>query len=194
MDIKASAKHLRMSPRKVRLVVDLVRGKKVDQALAQLKFSPKAATLPVSKLVQSAIANAVNNYELSEDNLYIKEIKVDEGATLKRWMPRAHGRATPLRKRTSHISIVLGEIKDSGKKEAKKQKVVAPVKIGQQPKEDEGVKVANKDDKKKVATAETSEQGKDIIDPRGEGKGKNTKLEGGAAKGFSKKVFRRKSG
>ena len=73
--------------------------------------------MPISKLVKSAIANAVNNFDLSEDNLYIKEIKVDEGPTLKRWMPRAHGRATPLRKRTSHVYVTLGEIKDSGEKE-----------------------------------------------------------------------------
>ncbi|MFH1413088.1 MAG: 50S ribosomal protein L22 [bacterium] len=190
MQVLAKARFIRMSPRKVRLVVDLVRNKKTDKALDQLKFVNKAAALPISKLINSAIANAVNNFELDKDNLYIKEIKVDEGPTLKRWMPRAHGRATPLRKRTSHISVTLGEIKDSGVKKAKKQKVEAPVKIGEKPKQEEEKTAKAKDE----AKPEIKEQDKEIIDPRGEGKGKHTKIEGGAAKGFKNKIFRRKSG
>ncbi|KKR13268.1 MAG: 50S ribosomal protein L22 [Candidatus Falkowbacteria bacterium GW2011_GWA2_39_24] len=193
MEVKASAKYIRISPRKVRLVVDLVRGQKLPAALNQLQFSPKGASLPVSKLIKSAQANAVNNFELQADNLFVKEIKVDEGPTLKRWMPRAHGRATPLRKRTSHISVVLGELKDSGVKEAKKQKIAEPTKLGQQPKEDEGIKVAAKDALQKAGQAETKDQGQEIVDPRGEGRGQHTKIEG-RTKGFSSKVFRRKSG
>ena len=123
MEIKANVKHLRTSARKTRLVVDLVRGMQVEKALDQLKFVNKRVTKSVEKLINSAIANAENTYDLSKDNLFIKEIRVDEGATLKRWMPRAHGRATPIRKRTSHISVVLGELKDSGEKKAKKQKI-----------------------------------------------------------------------
>lgn len=196
MEVKAKAKHIRISPRKVRLVVDLVRGMNVGNALNQLKFTNKKAAGPIQKLIDSAIANAVNDFELEKSNLFIKEIKVDEGATMKRWMPKARGRATPIRKRTSHISLILGELVDSGKVEAKKQKIEKPMKLGEKPKKDEGVKVASKKDVKeedKKVDAET-EKGKKIIDPRGEGHGKHAKIEGKNEKGFAKKIFRRKSG
>jgi len=129
---------------------------------------------------------------LDKNNLFIKEIRVDEGATLKRWMPRAHGRATPLRKRNSHIMINLAEIKDSGEKKAKKQKIEDPVKMDGKVQENE-VKVDKKEKKGDKKGAE-KELGKEIVDPRREGKGKNTKIEGSEKKGFTSKVFRRKSG
>ncbi len=116
MEVKASLKHLRTSPRKVRLVADLVRGLKVDKALNKLSLTNKKVALPLYKLLMSAISNAENNFELKKDNLLIKEIRVDDGATLKRWMPRAHGRATPIRKRSSHVMITLAEIVESKKK------------------------------------------------------------------------------
>lgn len=191
MEIKAKAKHIKASPRKVRLVVDVIRGLRVDQALDQLTFVNKKATGSVEKLVKSAIANALNNFELKEDNLFVKEIRVDEGPTMKRWQPRARGRACPIRKRTSHVSLVLGELVDSGEVKAKKQKVAAPIKLGAKAKEDEGVKVK---DSKETAKPETDEKGKKTVDPRGEGKGKNTKIEGKSTKAFGNKVFRRKSG
>jgi len=137
MEVKASVKHLKMSPRKVRLVIDLIRKMPVDTALNQLKFTNKKATGPVSKLIKSAIANGVNTFSLSQDNLYIKEIRSDEGVTLKRWMPRAHGRATSLRKRGCHLSLVLAEIKESGKKEKKVVKAADPVKLEKLAKEGE---------------------------------------------------------
>lgn len=108
--MKASATHIRISPRKVRMVVDTVRGKSVSQALSILGFTRKKAALPVQKLLKSAVANAVENDGVSDaDVLMIDRITVDEGPTLKRFMPRARGRATPIRKRTSHIRIVLRE-------------------------------------------------------------------------------------
>jgi large subunit ribosomal protein L22 len=108
--MKASATHIRISPRKVRLVVDTVRGKSVSQALSILGFTRKKAALPVQKLLKSAVANAVENGSISDvDTLIIDRIMVDEGPTLKRYMPRARGRATPIRKRTSHIRILLRE-------------------------------------------------------------------------------------
>lgn len=108
--MKASATHIRISPRKVRLVVDTVRGKSVSQALSILGFTRKKAALPVQKLLKSAVANAVENDGISDvDTLVIDRIMVDEGPTLKRFMPRARGRATPIRKRTSHIRIMLRE-------------------------------------------------------------------------------------
>ena len=108
--MRASATHIRISPRKVRMVVDTVRGKSVSQALSILGFTRKKAALPVQKLLKSAVANAVENDGISDvDTLVIDRIMVDEGPTLKRFMPRARGRATPIRKRTSHIRIILRE-------------------------------------------------------------------------------------
>lgn len=109
MEVKAFARHIRMSPRKVRLVADLVRGLDVSKAEAQLKFYRKAAARPVLKLVQSAAANATNNFKLNADGLFIKKITVDGGPVLKRWRARAFGRAAGIKKRTSHISVVLDE-------------------------------------------------------------------------------------
>lgn len=109
---KAIARYVRISPRKVRQVVDLVRGKKVSDALAILQFTPKGATEPVTKVLQSAVANAEHNYEMDADALFVKEIYVDEGPTLKRIKPRAMGRADQIRKRTSHITVVVGEKKE----------------------------------------------------------------------------------
>ncbi len=196
MDVKAKAKYIRISPRKVRLVVDVIRGMQVEKALDQLNFINKRATVPVRKLLNSAIANATNNFELEKSNLYIKEIKVDEGPTLKRWMPRAHGRATMIRKRTSHISVILGELVDSGKREAKKEKVKEPIKLTTKPKEEEGIKVSKKDKIKETEKPATHLEDKSelIKDPRREGRGKHTEIEGNVKKGFVNKIFRRKSG
>ena len=108
--MKASAKHVRISPRKVRMVVDTVRGKSVSQAMSLLTFTRKKAAKPVQKLLRSAVANAAENDGIDDvDALMIDQIMVDEGPTLKRYMPRARGRATPIRKRTSHIRITLRE-------------------------------------------------------------------------------------
>jgi large subunit ribosomal protein L22 len=197
MEIKAKAKHIKMSPRKVRLVVDVARGKEVQAVLEQLKFINKLAVKPVVKLINSAVANAKHNFEIEPDNLYVKEIKVDEGPTLRRWMPRAFGRATPLRKRTSHINLVLSEIKESGVKQAKKQKIEAPIKLESKPKEEGEVKIVDKtkEIKEKMEEKEAaSEKDKSIVDLRGEGRGKHTKIEGKSHKGFVGKIFRRKSG
>ena len=109
---KAIARYVRISPRKVRQVVNLIRGKKVSDALAILQFTPKGATEPVTKVLKSAVANAEHNYELDTDALVVSEIFVDEGPTLKRIKPRAMGRADQIRKRTSHITVVVGEKKE----------------------------------------------------------------------------------
>jgi len=105
----ATLRWLRMSPRKVRLVADQIRGKGVEEALNLLTFSPKAASEPLAKLVRSAVANAdvKGGYDL--DRLYLKVMTVDEGSTWRRWRPRAMGRATRIRKRTSHITVELAE-------------------------------------------------------------------------------------
>lgn len=113
MEITAKAKFIRMSPRKVRLVIDMIRGKKAGDALDILNFSTRWAKEPALRVLKSAIANAEHNFKLQKDNLYIKTIKADGGPMMKRWSPRAFGRAAPVRKRTSHITIVLDEIKDA---------------------------------------------------------------------------------
>ena len=106
---RATVKHVRISSRKVQIVVDLIRGKKVDQAQAILTYTPKAAAPVVLKLLNSAIANAENNLAMNRDNLYVAEVYADQGMTLKRYWPRSHGRADQILKRTSHITIVLDE-------------------------------------------------------------------------------------
>ncbi len=112
MQAKAVAKYIRISPRKVMQVADLVRGKKIGEALAILKFTPKGSALPIEKVVKSAIANAEHNYEMDTDALYISQIHIDQGPTLKRFKPRAMGRADLIRKRTSHITVVVSEKKE----------------------------------------------------------------------------------
>jgi large subunit ribosomal protein L22 len=96
----------------VRQVVNLIRGKKVNDAMAILAFTPKGSTEPVTKVLKSAVANAEHNLELLADNLFVNEIYVNEGPTLKRIKPRAQGRADQIRKRTSHITVVVGEKKE----------------------------------------------------------------------------------
>jgi len=109
MDPRATLRHLRMSPRKVRLVVDLIRGERVEQALNYLTMSGKAAARPVQKLLRSAVANADEKGGFDLDKLYVKTAFVDEGTTWRRWQPRAQGRATRIRKRTSHVTLELAE-------------------------------------------------------------------------------------
>ena len=111
MDVHASLRFLRMSPRKGRLVVDAIRGMSVGAAETKLTFLPKLAAHPVHKLLRSAIANADHNFHLKEESLFIKTIVADGGPTLKRSRPRAFGRAAPIRKRTTHITLVLSDEK-----------------------------------------------------------------------------------
>ncbi|RAL23260.1 50S ribosomal protein L22 [Thermoflavimicrobium daqui] len=109
MSAKAIARYVRISPRKARLVIDLIRGKSVDEALAILKFTPRAASPIIEKVLLSAIANAEHNKNLDRSNLLVTKAFVDEGPTMKRYMPRAMGRASRINKRTSHITVVVGE-------------------------------------------------------------------------------------
>ena len=107
----ATAKYVRVAPRKAKIVVDLIRGKQVDQALAILMYTPKSAAPVVEKLLNSAIANAENNLEMDRASLYVAEVYANQGPTLKRYWARSHGRADQILKRTSHITIVLDEAK-----------------------------------------------------------------------------------
>lgn len=112
MQAKAVARTVRIAPRKVRLVVDLIRGKQAGEAIAILKHTPKAASPVVEKLLKSAIANAEHNYDMDVNNLLISSVYVDEGPTMKRFRPRAQGRASQINKRTSHITVVVSEKKE----------------------------------------------------------------------------------
>ncbi len=109
MEAKAILRNYRMSPQKVRLVIDLVRGKPVDQAVAILRNLPNKAALPVAKLIDSAAANAENNFKMTREDLTVKTIFADQGSVMKRSWPRARGRANIIRKRSSHITVVLDD-------------------------------------------------------------------------------------
>jgi len=136
MPVTAKLHHLRIAPRKVRLVADLIKKKKVSEALNLLEFLPKRAAPSLLKLLKQAIANAKHNFQLDESNLYISKVLVEEGPKLKRWMPRARGQASEIHKRTSHIALVLDEIEKKPKetkeiKEVeKKEKIKKVLKTG----------------------------------------------------------------
>jgi ribosomal protein L22 len=105
--VRASSRYVRIAPRKARLIADQVRGMQIDKARALLQFSPRGAAQDIGKLIESAAANAENNHDLVADEMRVAEITVDEGPTLRRFRPRALGRATPINKRTSHIAVAL---------------------------------------------------------------------------------------
>lgn len=106
---RATAKTVRVSPRKSRLVIDLIRGKSVGEAVSILKFSPNKAAGIIEKVLMSAVANAENNFDLDVEDLVISEAFINEGPTMKRFRPRAKGSASPINKRTSHVTVVVSE-------------------------------------------------------------------------------------
>lgn len=214
MEIKASAKYIRMSPKKVRLVSGLINGLEIEQALNQLKFVNKRAAKPIKKLLDSAIANAINNFNLEKSNLFIKSIVADEGPTLKRWRPRAFGRATPIRKRSTHISVVLAEKVPSKDAKKKKTEVEAPVKLedlAKKPVEDKEIKKTKKQASQKLVSSwPKSEEARKDLSPEAQEakmkepfdktrKGKDRgqqhldQLRQKERKGLFRRIFRRKA-
>jgi large subunit ribosomal protein L22 len=179
---KAQLKYLRIAPRKARLVADVIRGLPVAEARARLSLSPKRASVQLEKLLKSATANAKHNDQAEEAQLYVEEIKVDKGPTLKRWRPRARGSAGRIEKKTSHITLTLGtkEIKKQAeytfpvkeKKEKKPKKVTAKGRHPEQHLDD------NRDGVE--GTPKHSEKAQEITKPQKETKG-------------LRKFFRRKS-
>ncbi len=123
MEVKASLKNIRMAPRKVRLVANLIKGLSATRAQAQLTFLVKKSAPLILKLVKSAVASAKHDFEIEENNLFIKSIVVEAGATLKRWLPRAMGRASAIRKRTCCVKLVLGEMKVGSAKKKPSSKI-----------------------------------------------------------------------
>lgn len=194
MEIKAKARYIHTSPKKIRLVLDLVRGMDVEAALRQLQFTNKKACGPISKLLNSAIANATNNFNLDKSNLFIKEIRGDDGPTLKRWRPRAFGRATPIRKRTTHISIILAEKKPSKQVNKEKAKVEAPVAIKDFEKSLDSK--PETDSSKKTRVSGETEKKTEVEKPKKSRK-EQTQLEQlrkSKKKGILRGVFNRKTG
>lgn len=128
MQVKAELNYLRIAPRKARLVANLIRGQSVEKAQTTLNFVIKKGATPLLKLLKSAIANAKNNFQIEESNLFISQILVDEGPKYKRWMPRARGSASEIQKKTSHITLILNEIKKGAKKAKKTKKTEGEIK------------------------------------------------------------------
>ena len=181
MKIKAKLGRLRISPRKTRLVVDLIRRKGAQEAKEILSFTKKGASQPILKLLNSAIANAGNNFQIDSKNLYISEIRVDEGIKLKRWRPRARGRAASIKKRVSEVTIVLEEIDPKAKKLAKSSEKV---------KKDEG-----SDNKKQIIEKSIKEDKDKTVAKPGFSTKQPTRESGPKPKGpvSIPKIFRRKS-
>lgn len=201
MKFKAKLKYLRMSPRKVRAVCHVIKGMDVAEAENQLNFSEKNAAKPILKLIKSCAANAMHNNEVEKSNLTVSSILVNEGPTLKRWMPRAYGRATMLRKRSSTISVILEEKEPKAKKAKptkEKKELEKPVMVSDYRSVPKGKipddKIEAKEEKKKDAEGEK----KEIIDQSRVAKrheAETTKPKGtGKKKGFIKRIFARKSG
>jgi len=176
MELTVKGKFIRMSPRKIRLVAEMIKGLTVEQAAIQLQFSKKDAALILQKLLKSAISNAEENHEIKKDNLLVKAIMVNGGPTLDRWMPRAHGRATPIRKRTSHVIMTLAEIIASDDKSKTKKKVA---------KTDDIVKIGDFDELKDATSSREVKETEDGVKAKKGSKG---------TKGFSNKLFNRRSG
>ncbi len=188
MKVIASLNNLRTSPRKVRLVTDSVVGMNAGAALVQLKHLVKKTSEPMEKLLNSALANAENNFGLDKDNMYISSILVGEGAKLKRWLPRAQGRATLLLKRTSHIKLELEERVEGKNKKSKQE-------LEKQRAENEASRT--KAMKEAVAEMEKEEKGEEVVSEKPTVKktaSKKETVQKVQDNGFLKKVFQRKTG
>jgi large subunit ribosomal protein L22 len=185
MEIKATLNNLRMAPRKVRLAANLIKNMPVPQARAQLMFLVRKPAPFLLKLLNSAAANAKNNFSIKEDNLFVKNVLVEGGPTMKRWLPRAQGRATPLRKRTCSVKIFLGELTPTGKK-AKKVKKPEVLKEGESLPESIGGQGQRMAEKKSEVNPKTISSG---FNPSRQEK----KHAPRQTMGNIKKIFRRKS-
>ena len=175
MSVTAKLNYLRIAPRKVRLVADLIRGKKVEEAQTILNFTVKKASLPLLKLLNQAIANAKNNFQLDPANLFIAKITVDEGPKYKRWMARARGQASEIQKKTSHITLILDEIV----KKPKKVKKAKPSRVIKEEKEESKAEKPLKESK--LPTGQTKfKPEKEIVRP---------KIEKGIKRIFRRKAF-----
>lgn len=193
MQVKAKLNNLRISPRKVRLVAELVRGLDVQDALNQIEASYKRGSLPMKKLIESAISNGENNLGIDRNNMYIFSILVDAGPSLKRWMPKAYGRASQILKRTTQVEVTLEErVEGKGRKsqeeleELRKKRMEEKMKKEKEIRKEAAEKEAGEKDKKESLTKileknkeKTTEKGKVLEEKKG--------------KGWASRIFRRKS-
>ena len=163
MEIKAKLNYLRTAPRKVRLIADLIRGLNIKEAEIQLRFNSNKVANPLLKLLNSAVANAKNSFNVEKESLFIKSIKINQGPPFKRWRAASRGRAMPVLKKTSHVDLVLGTKK--------------------------GIKIEKKKETKSEIKEEIKEETKPKISKRAPKKIEKTK----GVKGLAKKVFRRKA-
>ena len=180
--ITAKLNHLRIAPRKVRAVADIIRGQDVDMAKAQLKYLARGSARPLEKLLNSAVAGAKHNLGLDESYLYIKEIVVDEGMKLKRFKPKGFGMTMPIQKKTSHVRLVLDELPEQKKK--RKEALLANRPKFEETKKEEAVK--GETEEKKVRTEPKLRSEKEMS--RGSKRGAF-----GGMKTLGRKLFRRKS-
>jgi len=194
MKVTAKLNNLRISPRKTRLAASLIEGFDIDGALSQLKSTVKRSNPCLEKLLNSAVANAENNFGLDRDNLYIYNIQIGEGPTLKRWMPRAHGRATTILKRTSNIKLVLEEAVEGKNRKSKEQMEKEKIqreknekKLKKEMAEEKKIaeeKAESGDEKSEKVLAENKKEYREIESERKQSR----------ESGWAKKIFRRKSG
>lgn len=187
MKVIASLNNLRTSPRKVRLVTDSIVGMNASAALVQLQHLVKKTSEPLEKLLNSALSNAENNFGLDKDNLFVSSVLVGEGAKMKRWLPRAQGRATLILKRTSHIKLELEE-----KIEGKNRKTAKELEKAKAEREAARTKMM----KDELAEIEASEKEEAVVEKATVKKtaAKKETVKKGQDNGFLKKVFQRKSG
>jgi large subunit ribosomal protein L22 len=190
MKVTAEIKSLRISPRKVRLVTDFIKGMDTEEALVQLKNTVKASTFPIEKLVRSAIANAENNFGLDRHNLYILDIQVGEGQILKRWLPRAYGRATEIYKRNSRVYLTLEE-RVEGKNRKSKEQLEKERKDREEARAKMEKEILEQRKKEEEEGGKSPEAAKSMI-ARKESKEKDSESKKGG-KGWMKKMFQRKS-
>lgn len=192
MEVKAQLNNLRRSPRKIRLVAKMLCGLDVKEAENQLRFLIKGSTPNFEKLLKSAVSNAENNFGLSKDNLYIKNISVNEGTKLKRWLPRAYGRASLILKRSSHIEMILAErVEGKDRKKMEKKAEIRDVK----PEEIRKKVEKGEEEEKEPAFAKASadRENKELLKEKEEKEFTDEKKKSVESKGFLRKVFRRKS-
>ncbi|MFA6184130.1 MAG: 50S ribosomal protein L22 [Parcubacteria group bacterium] len=180
MKVKAKLNNLRISPRKVRISADIIRGCNIEDAIFRLDNTVKKSNEPVKKMLLSAVANAQNNFNLDRNSLIITDIQVAEGLTMKRWMPRAYGRAAEILKRSSHVYITLEGLENSAKP-AKKKKMK---KVENSDKTEGSVETVEKVQEKKNDTLKINKKSHYQVE---------AKKKESREKGWSKKMFKRKS-
>lgn len=189
MKVSAKLNYIRISPRKVRIMTSLIKGLDGREAVSQLERTVKRSSVPLRKLLQSAMHNGENNFGIDKDNMYVHEVKVGEGPTLKRWMPRAFGRAAQIRKRTSKIEIILEErIEGRGRKTKEQMEEEKKKRMAEKEKREQALKKEREQAKK-----ESKQSVSGILDKKKEESESKKSQKTSGKKSWVNKFFRRKS-